>query len=146
MRMRDLITLIETSQKPKLPKGFTPDGNEYNFVCPYGSGVVEADFQARTVWIHEFQSKESGKGLGRKTIKWLRKYFDHIGVVDPGYPGKQGTEGAFRFWSKMAEEGLVQKLVDHDGETMYENGQWLIDADADMDDDDEDGGDWNPYA
>lgn len=116
---------VTEASEEQLPDGFKPDGTEYRFTCPYGSGVVGGSFDARYCWIYEFQSDGSRSGNGRKTVQWLRQFFDKIGVDDPGIPGMV----SFVFWRKMADEGLVQTMISRNGDIVFDNGQWLVDPD-----------------
>lgn len=103
-----------------IPDGFSEIRGEegtgiYRFVVPgIGSGDLWTDWQG-TATIYGFQSEESGKGLGRKTLQWLRQFFQDITVMDPGHQGSDSWE----FWVKMVQEGLVQRLTDEDGLVDY---------------------------
>ena len=45
----------------------------------------------------------------------------YVVVIDPG----DLDERSLAFWSKLAQEGLIDEMVDGDGNTIYKQGQWL---------------------
>lgn len=106
--MRRWMTVVESE---KLPPGFADEGNGYfAFRCETGRGGITADFDRRACTIYEFSASDGGarRGNGRRTVQWLRRFFDEIDVVDPG---DEGTESRL-FWEAMQAAGLVSTLYD----------------------------------
>lgn len=72
--------------------------------------------------IHSLTSLEPGRGNGRTFVAWLKTRFGRVGVSDPGDP--ETSPEAFAFWSRLAEEGLVDEMEDDSGRIIFKDGVW----------------------
>lgn len=114
--MREWIDLFE-SNEPKIH--YTDEGYEFN-----GFGVhAVVDIHIPTgITIWELSSSDNGKGNATKALRWMKENYGLITVVDPGSPS--GGE-SWTFWSKMADRGLVDMMLDRNDRPIYKEGAWL---------------------
>lgn len=107
------------------PPSITPIPNEPGMV-QYNDGGVQAVLSVSRsgAAIYEFTSHISRQGNGRQAVVWMKKKFRYLVVIDPGDPYE--TPDSFGFWSKLAQEGLIDEMQDGDGDTIYKRGRWLV--------------------
>ena len=86
------------------------DRSAVKFETPTGGGILGGvEWNKGSCTIEHFWATDDGKGNGRRTLQWLRRYFpNHIEIQKPGYPG----DGSLAFWKKMQAEGLVDVVLD----------------------------------
>lgn len=66
--------------------------------------------------IYEFWSDDPRQGNARRALKELRKTYSWIVVLDIGASPRAGT---WKFWIKMAREGLVDELEDGENNIVF---------------------------
>lgn len=74
------------------------------------------------IGIYEFSSHNPGTGEAKKALKYLKRKYGYIEVIDPGDP----DDDSFKFWEAMLRQGLVDDLQDEDYNSLLEDAQRRI--------------------
>jgi predicted nucleotidyltransferase len=110
----------------------SPIPNEPGMV-QYDDGNVQAVLSVNRLAaaIYEFSSRYPKQGNGREAVRWIKKKYHYVVVIDPGDPHE--NPDSFFFWSRLAESGLIDEMQSGDGDTIYKQGRWLIEASVPQD-------------
>jgi hypothetical protein len=107
--------------EPELRK----DGNEFEYRDGDVHAIISTDLKS-FCQIHEFSSKQPGKGNGRAAVAWMKQQYREVHVCDPG--NEIDAPDAFKFWCKLVDSGLIAGMIDGDSNPIYADGQWITES------------------
>jgi hypothetical protein len=107
--------------QPRIAKG---SADEWHYDDGDVRAVISSDLRSHCQ-ILEFASINSGKGNGRAAVEWMKREYQNIHINDPG--NEIDTPGAFQFWRKLADSGLIESMVDSDSTLIFDQKEWLVD-------------------
>jgi len=70
--------------------------------------------------IYEFWSDVPGQGNAKRALKELRKKYTWIVVLNIGH---HPNAKSWKFWMKMARDGLVDELEDDENNTVFKRNE-----------------------
>lgn len=99
--------------------------NEWTYADGDVHAILNTDLRG-TCEILELSSPRPGLGHAKAAVVWLRERFGKVAVNDPG--NEADTPASFGFWVSMVDAGLVDSMVDGDGNLLLEDGRWIAET------------------